>query len=206
MLMSHDQASHHCFFARQPGTKAETDSAILGLYVSCCGAVRYGGRDRGILIRLAELGVAYCCDYPLDDEPKPANVNHATFEFVDPSVGDADRSGLARQIMEYLSNWFAARPISDHRVVDFRCAATRVSFRHEWGYGGKPNIHSVTYELQPHEPAGWLLLALRDEGPTTGIGMGLHEAIGRDTRFRNVRWFTKEEFNRGDGEGRLLPF
>src|SRR5882762_8474006 len=55
-MMSHD-GNGHCFFVRQPSTLEETGDAILGVWSSCCGAVRYGGRNTKTLIRLAELGL-----------------------------------------------------------------------------------------------------------------------------------------------------
>ena len=60
-LMSHDEEGH-CFFARQPTTEDETSAAIRGVWASCCGAVRYGGDDPHVLIRLAELGKSSQCD------------------------------------------------------------------------------------------------------------------------------------------------
>ena len=56
-LMSHD--SHgQCFFARQPANPEETTEAIEGTWASCCGALRYGGTDSEILVRMAEVGLA----------------------------------------------------------------------------------------------------------------------------------------------------
>ncbi len=61
-LMSHD--SHgHCFFTQQPANAHETDEAIEATWASCCGALRYGGTDAGIMIRLAELDLAEQCDF-----------------------------------------------------------------------------------------------------------------------------------------------
>src|SRR5271154_6195726 len=67
--MSHDDTGH-CFFGRQPETQEETDKAIFGLWASCCGAIRYRGKDRDILVRLAELGLAQQCDHRLEIERK----------------------------------------------------------------------------------------------------------------------------------------
>ncbi len=90
-LMSHD-GKGHCFFVRQPNTAEEVNTAILSLWSSCCGAVRYGGHDHGILVRLAEIGENDTCDFRLENEPKQAHVSHLTFEFVH---AEAPKSGLA---------------------------------------------------------------------------------------------------------------
>ena len=94
-LMSHDGRGH-CFFVRQPTTTEEVDAAILSLWSSCCGAVRYGGHDHEILVRLAEIGEGDSCDFRLGNEPKQAHVSHLTFEFVD---AQAPKSGLLAAFM-----------------------------------------------------------------------------------------------------------
>src|SRR2546426_5210227 len=35
----------HCYFRKQPKTRAELEQAIRAVWVSCCGALRYGGHD-----------------------------------------------------------------------------------------------------------------------------------------------------------------
>lgn len=57
-LMSHaeqEEFGYHCYFHRQPETPEETEHAICAVYVSCCGAVRYGGDDPRISGRIARL-------------------------------------------------------------------------------------------------------------------------------------------------------
>jgi hypothetical protein len=206
-LMSHEGGDQggHCFFARQPNTKAETDAAILSVYISCCGAVRYGGQDREILTRLAELGAAGSCDYELDDEPNPTSLSHATFEFEVADKPGTERATVSRQIMKYLADYFAASPSKDHRVVEFRCSEARSSFRYEWGYGGNPSLYSETFILEPHGTGRWSLRLLRENHRVTGA-ISTHKAMNRDARFRDIRWFSEEEWQRGDGNGRPLPY
>lgn len=55
-------AGSTCFFARQPSTAAEVDTAIRAIETACCGALRYGGNDPTILGKLAALGLADRCD------------------------------------------------------------------------------------------------------------------------------------------------
>jgi hypothetical protein len=59
----------------------ETNEAIESTWASCCGALRYGGTDDGILIRLAELGLAEQCDFRLKQEPTPRARTCVSFEF-----------------------------------------------------------------------------------------------------------------------------
>ena len=57
-LMSHAEdaaVGYHCYFRRHPETPEEVEHSILAVYVSCCGAVQYGGNDPKILGRLKRL-------------------------------------------------------------------------------------------------------------------------------------------------------
>jgi len=64
-LMGHysdDSVCYHCYFKRQPETPEELDRAIRAVEVGCCGAVRYGDRDPGIIRRLNKWA-ADACDH-----------------------------------------------------------------------------------------------------------------------------------------------
>ncbi len=46
-----------CYFHKQPQSVEETERATRAVWVSCCKAVRYAGRDPKVLARLAELEI-----------------------------------------------------------------------------------------------------------------------------------------------------
>jgi hypothetical protein len=52
----------HCYFKKQPKTEKEIDQAINAIWVSCVGALRYGGTDQQIIKRLYEIGLGDKCD------------------------------------------------------------------------------------------------------------------------------------------------
>jgi hypothetical protein len=204
-LMSHDGGGH-CFFVRQPASKKETDAAILGALASCCCAVRYGGQDRDILIRFAELGEAQSCDYELDQEPEPANLSRAIFEFEKLEDSNAKRGHILRQIVEYLAKEVAPEPSRHSRIADFRCSENAASFRFEWAYSGNIRGNSATFELEPYGEHNWLLGISGQDHPTTWSAISVHKAMERDTRFRQIRWFSEDEWQRGHEAGRALPY
>lgn len=51
-LMGHEEIDYHCYFRRQPSTPEELDRAIRAVQVSCCGAVRYAGKDPETMKRI----------------------------------------------------------------------------------------------------------------------------------------------------------
>ena len=204
-LMSHDEKGH-CFFVRQPTTAEEEDAAILSLWSSCCGAVRYGGSDHGILVRLAEIGESGTCDFRLENEREQARVTHLTFEFVD---AEALKSGLlaAREIMEYFAGFLTKRYGAGSRVLDSRFSGTTASFGFEWGRDSLPTPCSVTFTLEADDENSWLLRIRREDRPNKpGDAIGIYKAIERDRRFRQVQWFTEEEWKKSTRGGRARPF
>jgi hypothetical protein len=204
-LMSHD-GKGHCFFFRQPTTAEEVNAAILSLWSSCCGAVRYGGNDHGILVRLAELGESDTCDFRLENEPKQADVSHLTFEFVD---AEAPKSGLpaARGIMEYFAEFLIKRHGAGSRVLDSRFSGTTASFRFEWGCDLLPTPCSVKFALEAYGENSWLLRIRREDRPNKpGDAIGISKATEHDRRFQQIQWFSEEEWNESTRDGRACPF
>jgi hypothetical protein len=53
---------NHCFFRKQPETALELIHAIKAIEGSCCGAVRYCGRDAEIVEKLREAGCGDAID------------------------------------------------------------------------------------------------------------------------------------------------
>ncbi len=58
----------HCYFKRQPRTKAETQQAIDAIRAACCSALRYGGSDRRIIDALIQAGHGAICDKAHEDD------------------------------------------------------------------------------------------------------------------------------------------
>lgn len=50
-LIGFDERTQHCFFKKQPELD-EIEQAIKAMKVSCCGAYRYAGDDKGIIKKL----------------------------------------------------------------------------------------------------------------------------------------------------------
>lgn len=61
-----------CYFRRQPRTEAEVTQAIMAVWVSEMGALRYGGTDPAIIRRLHDLNAGDCCDHARDDDASAA--------------------------------------------------------------------------------------------------------------------------------------
>ena len=199
-LMSHD-GDGHCFFVRQPSTAEEFNEAILGTWASCCGAVRYGGRDREILIRLAENGLAESCDHRLADEPKPVNRNCVSFEFVQDQPLDTTFLN-AQRIMRFFAS---ALENLGGRVSNFQDSKSSLSFRYEWGVSKTVCHADLTLERDPSQQ--WLLKIHLDDGhPITGLAVPLSKSLQRDSHFQNVRYFAETDRESGLAKRHALPY
>jgi hypothetical protein len=92
-LMTHDEGEeigYQCYFKKQPTTPEQLDQAINAVIVSCCGAVRYAGRDPEILKRICDPRwepYAIQCDALLDPETRsvgPFQARRQLEKHVDP--------------------------------------------------------------------------------------------------------------------------
>jgi hypothetical protein len=202
-LMSH--ASHgHCFFTRQPTGPEETNEAIASTWASCCGALRYGGTDDGILIRLAELGLAEQCDFRLEDEPKPRARTCVSFEF---AVQPKTVAASAKEITTYLADFFGEPDGSDGKVRSRSFTEVGASFVYEWGYVlAEPCRATFAIEPQSDRHRWWVLISREDGHGTTAFAISVHKALIKDTRFRSIQWVTDDERKSGTNVGHSLPY
>ena len=200
-LMSHD--SHgQCFFARQPANPEETTEAIEGTWASCCGALRYGGTDSEILVRMAELGLAEQCDFRLKDEPKRRARNCVSFEF----EGGTKTAACGKEITRYIADSLGESGGGDSKVKSLRLSASGGSFVYEWGHVlSEPCCALFTIEFQSNTRR-WAIQISREDGhQTTAFAISIHKALVKDIRFRSIQWFTDDERKNRTKVGHLLP-
>lgn len=204
MLMSHDDENGHCFFLRQPSTPRETNAAIQATWMSCCGAVRYRGLERDVLISLAELGLAERCDTRLGDEPGEVLRNRATFEF-----GDCNSESTCAEQLRTITRFLAVSlgKSSYRKIKEPKFSRTESVFRLEWGLSKDSKESCATFRLKPLAKSQWLLRLQRvDSGTTAGFAFGLHDALEGDQRFCHIQWFTDDEWQKDSENGRSRPY
>ncbi len=109
--------------------------------------------------------------------------------------------------MEYFAGFLTKRHSAGSRVLDSRFSGATASFRFEWGHDSLPTPCSVTFALEAYGENSWLLWIRREDRPNSpGDAIGIHKAIEHDSRFRQVQWFTEEEWKQGTRDGRVCPF
>jgi hypothetical protein len=157
--MSHDSRGH-CFFARQPAKPEETTEAIEGSWASCCGALRYGGTDSEILVRMAEVSLAEQCDFRLKDEPKLRARNCVSFEF----EGDTKTAEFGKEITTYIADSLGESGDGEFKVKSLRVSASGGSAVYEWGHVlSEPCCAMFTIEFQSNTRR-WAIQISREDG------------------------------------------
>lgn len=201
-LMSHDDAGH-CFFERQPVTEDETNAAIRGVWASCCGAVRYGGDDLQILVRLAELDLSSQCDRQLrESQPKTVR-NRARFEYAAPHDGILSIRKSLRLIIKQIAE---SMRYPGSEPFDFRCWLNDTSFRVRWGKVGNGSGHTVRFSVT-HESADWWLLRISEnEVAHTAFAIRLDEALQQKAEFRSIHWFEENDWPTGGDHPKRHPY
>lgn len=192
-LMSHDDVSGHCFFSHQPANQEETDSAIRALWASCCGAVRYGGDDESVLVRLHQIGMSSCCDNSPAQIPASERRTSGLFRYQAPNGQPAEVHALA----ESLARGFYGD------CSDFKFSAGNVSFRCEWGITGDRS--SIRLNLQLRPDGKWLLRFTENEPAQLGFAISAERVLRRMPGVFEVEWFTNDQIRDGQIAGKPHP-
>lgn len=216
-LMSYDEGRDNgCFFVRQPVDESETSAAVLAVQASCCGAVRYGGKDPEILRRLAALDCSYQLDHADLVVGKPSLSTCARFRFL--GEGNASSQEILQAIMFFIRQCLADCPVQgDDEVVkigETNVKREQASLRYSWRnrYGRTAIRFIVAREpddcwiLRIQLDDGWF--SYRPQGSTAAVGYAMHlnTAMRKDSRFRSIGWLSPEESEDLGFRGRPLPY
>jgi len=170
----------HCYFKKQPQSDDETNQAILAVWASCCGAVRYGGEDTDILRRLAELGDKDSCDHPPHGVDTVTR-SHATF-----AAPGLELAGKA--VVAALPGWNATSS-STHQSLSIHFTTD------------DPDFELRVQISQTDEENRWHLSMTPPHGPVIAIDQQLR----REPGIEEIRWFTEGEWA-GGAPGQEYPF
>ena len=201
-LIEHD-AEGHCFFVRQPVTEDETNAAIRGVWATCCGAVRYGGNNSQILVRLAELGMSNLCDAQPPNEDTQVVRNCASFEYPAPKRVLSRRKSLG-QIIDHIAESVGKHPESE--CFAFRCWWNQASFPVRWGKVGNESGYAVRIKVIYESSGYWLLRISGHEISHTAWAIKIDKALQKNPEFRSIRWFKENEWPTGGNRGKQHPY
>jgi hypothetical protein len=191
-LMSSDETGQ-CFFIRQPITEDEVSAAIRGVWANCCGAVRYGGNDPQILVRLARLGNTSQCDHEPDvNAHTQLPRNCVRFEYSGGPSISAKRQSL-REILDHISEPWKSQSFA------FRRYFNAASFRLRWGKVGRGTwAHTTEFRVTLESADRWLLQISGSEIAQTAFAIKVDKALHRSASFRNISWFAEYQLHDAD--------
>jgi hypothetical protein len=199
-LMDHDESDGHCFFKRQPETPEEVNRAILAVWSSCCGAVRYGGDDQSLIQRLVNIGEADQCDHAPKGPHRLLTRTVGVFSFDAPDLTERQ---AAREILRLLRAGLLALPAPYNVKGPGFLAPARIYFT--W-YKDAPGIE-VYVERAGLSSDEWLI---RIEGgvPESFVSHAavLDEFLRADPRATGIRWHTPYDWEGDRASGTPLPY
>jgi ferredoxin len=185
-LFDFDSADH-CYVKRQPTSHTEMEKALRVLRAQELDCVRYGGKDDAILRRLAEAGESHQCDHP------PAGVgvvlrNVVTFALSDSRHGPFEPPRLLQDFSEYLTGRY---PHLEVRTKPIELREGEASFALAWF---EDHFHPMA--IRPVDKSDrWLIL----HRGNLGLSEFLDDWLRSDGRFKDLRWYTEDGWQRSEG-------
>jgi len=193
-LMAHDE-SGHCFFRTQPTNPEQVDAAIRALWASCCGAVRYAGKDQSILARIAELGESEKCDENV--EPTSLKIrSRVTFAY---ECDEASSESSLRTIVRFISSKLTQG--QDSRCTNFQFSKSEASFVFHWY-----TDCSIKFRVKQIPGERWLVSIEDNDRARISYAIWLDKSLRASRQFTAIRWFTEDEKIDGLNGGTTHPY
>ncbi len=202
-LMSHDSTSQ-CFFVRQPQSADDINAAIRGTLASCCGAVRYGGGDKEILRRFAEIDAASQCDHKLVPSIKPTRRNSARFSYVAPATAD-ETARLTRTLINEIAD--KLRTGTDFACSDFLYMPDQAAFTYYWGQSLKDHSrYSIRIAIHHEHRDQWLLRVRENPIAERWTAISLDKFFEGHSVVKAVRWYSEDTLFAPNSIGQPHPY
>ncbi|MFN3650537.1 MAG: ferredoxin [Armatimonadota bacterium] len=197
-LMGFDEESSHCFVRQQPSSPEAVTRAIFAVRISEVGCLRYGGTDPDILRRFAELGEAGACDHAPPPGAGFVLRNHVSFEAPPgmdlESLAERLRGRLAANLKRY--SGFQLTPVTQEGPeLRFSVAWFQGQFRPYWIGPGELGTHRTLIRHSPAAMPGSVSMTLE-----------LDEWLKSEPAFREIRWYTADQWKRQSDDWQPLPY
>ncbi len=193
---------HHCFVARQPATARELENMLEAMRMAEVECIRYRGQAPDIVRSVVEYGQGHLLDVAPPSHLREIIRTHASF---DPIAQVVDRP-TAKEVAESLETYLhgiSNSPYQTYRFVGVQVNSDAASLSYGWAAEElhpievlRPQKANVSY-LVRHSP-----VVLRG---TRAVSKILDDWLRSDGRFRNIRWYSEDEWNEG-ASGQDTPF
>ncbi|HTB97711.1 MAG TPA: hypothetical protein VK716_11925 [Terracidiphilus sp.] len=193
-LIAHDE-SGYCFFSTQPTNLEQVDAAIRALWASCCGALRYAGKDQSILARIAEIGESEKCDENIASTSLKIR-SRVTFAY---ESDDASGESSLKSIVRFISSTRTQGQYS--RCTNFQFSKSEASFVFHWY-----TDCSIKFRVKQVSGERWLVSLEDNDRATIGNAMSLDKSLRAGRQFTAIRWFTEDEKIDGLNGGTTHPY
>ena len=186
-LMAFDEERSSCYFRRQPETADETYRAIRAVWVSCCGAVRYGGTDPAVVRRLVNLGLEGQVDEPAEVPRRRVVRDRATFRYVERTSARE----LAAEVGRRMRAAFSYGTVSDPEV-----APDWASIVWTWAPGHPGATMKLVFRAAADDAGHWVVYLGDPSHPgAPSVATSVDDALRATERVDDVRWYTPDEWD-----------
>jgi hypothetical protein len=197
-LISHDDVSSHCFFARQPTTDEEVDAAIRAMWFGCVQALRYSGGDPTILRRLGQIGLAAGCDNDKASRFPVILRKCVNFTWATPEQVESNVLAIIRLLSDSLT-----RDRGNH-CSSLEYAEERGSFSYHWGSSDRP--YSMMFRVESRSDRSWLVQFEGNDIATLSFAIRLDMFLRSSKQVDHIRWFAESEIAQRNSEGSERPY
>ncbi len=178
-MFAYDDQSH-CFVKRQPKSPDDLTRMLRAVHGSEVECIRYRGREKDVLRRMAEGGMGNLSDTAVPNI-KPISRDHVTFDSViskDKLLLDMD---LATEFRRYLRG--QESEYVKHKFTPNRSDGEKTSFSYSWY---EDNFHPVEFSFIGESERRWLVV--------TDVSLVIHDWLVAEDRFCDIRWYTEEHW------------
>ncbi len=188
-----------CRFVKQPSTPAELFEAIDAMWVSCVGALYYGGSDPDIIRRLHELGLASQCDVAPRPLYREKIRRHCVVELdTEHPYGEGDDTALAiaRLLAEDIG--FPNCEVDPPRMTRrWLVGPPRARFEARWGVAPRYE-NKIEISVRRFNDAWWIEIERRPA--TVSWAVRVHRKLEANPHVRRIRWYADGEPRESGGE------
>ena len=183
-LMAYDDENSSCFFVRQPANPEEEYRAIRSVWVSCCGAVRYGGTDPAVIRRLERLGVSPTGEARSEPDAAPPRSRLVTFQASHTECASA----ILGRVGANLLAGYAGCSVSE--VAATRGRESSYSIVYSWRDGSTANL---TIGPARDGDSRWAISIKVTPIKQTATALHLSDALERVAGLSEFHWHADEE-------------
>jgi len=183
-LFAYD-GTNHCYVARQPSNVTELNAALRATWTAELQCIRYRGRDRNTIRRLAEMGIAHLCDSRVPTDIGEVFRNHLTFDRI------ATNTALSEELAECFAASLAGKSNESvtYKFKRTTIAGSQATVRFAWF---ENHFHTVVFNADAARCH--IAIPLPEKPGSRSVALTIHDWVSADSDFSNLCWYSESDW------------